>query len=76
MIRFTKLGFLKQVRVKRDQPHWLTDEEGTRIGRPNSKGARITPRPQGILDFPAEGLALSAEEGACRRPAVGPRPET
>ena len=28
VIRFTKLGFLKQVRVKRDQPHWLTDEEG------------------------------------------------
>ena len=40
VIRFTKLGFLKQVRVKRDQPHWLTDEEGTRIGRPNLEGAR------------------------------------
>ena len=22
VIRLTKLGFLKQVRVKRDQPHW------------------------------------------------------
>ena len=32
MIRLSKLGFLKQVRVKRDQPHWLTDEEGRRIG--------------------------------------------
>ena len=32
VIRLTKLGFLKQVRVKRDQPHWLTDEEGRRIG--------------------------------------------
>src|SRR5215204_3319337 len=42
VIRFTKLGFLKQVRVKRDQPHWLTDEEGTRIGRPNSEGARAS----------------------------------
>ena len=42
VIRFTKLGCLKQVRVKRDQPHWLTDEEGTRIGRPNSKGARAS----------------------------------
>src|SRR6187200_3004840 len=31
-IRLTKLGFLKQVRVKRDQPHWLTDEEDKRIG--------------------------------------------
>ena len=31
-IRLTKLAFLKQVRVKRDQPHWLTDEEGRRIG--------------------------------------------
>ena len=32
MIRLSELGFLKQVRVKRDQPHWLTDEEGRRIG--------------------------------------------
>src|SRR5215203_2167021 len=32
VIRLTKLGFLKQVRVKRDQPHWLTDEEDKRIG--------------------------------------------
>ena len=32
VIRLTKLGFLKQVRVKRDQPHWLTDEEGRSIG--------------------------------------------
>src|SRR5215203_1451178 len=31
VIRLTKLGFLKQVRVKRDQPHWSTDEEGKRI---------------------------------------------
>src|SRR5215208_2682121 len=32
VIRLSKLGFLKQVRVKRDQPHWLTDEQGRRIG--------------------------------------------
>src|SRR5215212_6894700 len=32
VIRLTKLAFLKQVRVKRDQPHWLTDEQGRRIG--------------------------------------------
>src|SRR5215203_4794240 len=32
VIRLTKLGFLKQVRVKRDQPHWWTDGEGRRIG--------------------------------------------
>ena len=32
VIRLTKLGFLKQVRVKRDQPHWSSDEEGRRIG--------------------------------------------
>src|SRR3954451_3929020 len=32
VIRLSKLGFLKQVRVKSDQPHWLTDEEGRRIG--------------------------------------------
>src|SRR3954471_822938 len=27
-----KAAVIKQVRVKRDQPHWLTDEEGKRIG--------------------------------------------
>ena len=32
VIRLTKLGFLKQVRVKRGQPHWSADEEGRRIG--------------------------------------------
>src|SRR5215203_3323582 len=32
VIRLTKLGFLKQVRIKRDQPHWSSDEEGKRIG--------------------------------------------
>src|SRR5215208_775975 len=32
VIRLTKLGFLRQVRVKRDQPHWSSDEEGRRIG--------------------------------------------
>ena len=32
VIKLTKLGFLKQVRVKRDQPHWSSDEEGRRIG--------------------------------------------
>src|SRR4051812_48677155 len=30
--RLAKLGFLKQVRVKRDQPLWTTDEDGKRIG--------------------------------------------
>src|SRR4051795_9695549 len=32
VIRLTKLGFLKQVRVKRDQPHWSSEEGGRRIG--------------------------------------------
>src|SRR5215204_1982691 len=32
VIRLTKLGFLKQVRVKRNQPHWSSDEGGRRIG--------------------------------------------
>ena len=32
MIRLTKLGLLKQIRVKRDQPHWSSDEEGKRTG--------------------------------------------
>src|SRR5215212_3148561 len=32
VIRLSKLGFLKQVRIKGDQPHWSSDEEGRRIG--------------------------------------------
>jgi len=32
VIRLTKLGLLKQIRVKRDQPHWSSDEEGKRTG--------------------------------------------
>ena len=77
VIRFTKLGFLKQVRVKRDQPHWLTDE-GTRIGRPNSKGARASrPDRKESSISPQKGLALSAEESVAvvARP-VEPRRET
>jgi len=31
-LKLTKLGFLKQVRVKGDQPLWRTDEEGRGIG--------------------------------------------
>ena len=30
--KLTELGFLKQVRVKRDQPLWTTDDDGKRIG--------------------------------------------
>jgi hypothetical protein len=78
VIRLTKLGFLKQVRVKRDQPHWLTDEEGTRIGRPNSKGARASrPDRKESSISPQKGLALSAEESVAvvARP-VEPRRET
>jgi Protein of unknown function (DUF3489) len=30
--KLTKLGFLKEVRVKHDQPLWWTDDEGKRIG--------------------------------------------
>ena len=78
VIRFTKLGFLKQVRVKRDQPHWLTDEEGTRIGRPNSEGARASrPDRKESSISPQKGLALSAEESVAvvARP-VEPRRET
>src|SRR5829696_5052215 len=77
VIRFTKLVFLKQVRVKRDQPHWLTDE-GTRIGRPNSEGARASrPDRKESSISPQKGLALSAEESVAvvARP-VEPRRET
>src|SRR3954452_12111129 len=32
LAKLTGLGFLKEVRVKHDQPLWRTDEEGKRLG--------------------------------------------
>jgi hypothetical protein len=32
LAKLTALGFLKEVRVKHDQPLWRTDEEGKRLG--------------------------------------------
>ena len=72
VIRLSKLGFLKQVRIKRDQPHWLTDEGGhadraAEFGR----RARITPRPQGIFDFPAERTGFVCRRERCCRGTAG-----
>src|SRR5215208_1280688 len=43
VIRLSKLGFLKQVRVKRDQPHWSSDEEGRRIGLKITNAGSLRP---------------------------------
>src|SRR5215207_2441025 len=76
VIRFTKLVFLKQVRVKRDQPHWLTDEEGTRIGRPNSEGARASrPDRKESSTSLQKGLALARKESVAVVPGRSSRGE-
>ena len=65
VIRFTKLVFLKQVRVKRDQPHWLTDVGGhadraAEFGRrahhaPTARNFRF-PRRKNWLSLPKRAL--------------------
>ena len=80
VIRLTKLGFLKQVRVKRDQPHWLTDEQGRRIGLKittagsaaigvgdDGKGEE-QPAPE-----PKRRVKKAAEPGEAQREAGAPR---
>ena len=80
MIRLSKLGFLKQVRVKRDQPHWLTDEQGRRIGLKittagsaaigvgdDGKGEE-QPAPE-----PKRRAKKAAEPGEAQREAAAPR---
>jgi hypothetical protein len=60
--KLTKLGFLKQVRVKRDQPHWSTDEEGKRIG------VRITKAGSAAIQMEHHG---SSEEEPAPEPKRG-----
>ena len=80
VIRLTKLGFLKQVRVKRDQPHWSSDEEGRRIGLKittagsaaigvgdDSKGEE-QPAPE-----PKRRVKKAAEPGEAQRETDAPR---
>ena len=80
VIKLTKLGFLKQVRVKRDQPHWLTDEQGRRIGLKittagsaaigvgdDGKGEE-EPAPE-----PKRRVKKAAEPGEAQREAGAPR---
>ena len=79
VIKLTKLGFLKQVRVKRDQPHWSSDE-GRRIGLKittagsaaigvgdDSKGEE-QPAPE-----PKRRVKKAAEPGEAQREAGAPR---
>src|SRR4051794_17768795 len=81
VIRLTKLGFLKQVRVKRDQPHWSSDEEGRQIGLKitnagsaaigvgdDSKGEeQPAPEPKRRVKKAAEPGEAQRETGAPRR---------
>ena len=64
VIRLSKLGFLKQVRVKRDQPHWSSDEEGRRIG------LKITTAGSAALASATTGRARSSPR---RSRSAGPR---
>src|SRR5215218_6717257 len=79
VIRLTKLGFLKQVRIKRDQPHWSSDE-GRRIGLKittagsaaigvgdDGKGEE-EPAPE-----PKRRAKKAAEPGEAQREAAAPR---
>src|SRR5215207_1776741 len=81
VIRLSKLAFLKQVRVKRDQPHWSSDEEGRRIGLKitNAGSAAIgvgddgkgeeqpAPEPKRRAKKAAEPREAQRETGAPRR---------
>ena len=80
VIRLSKLGFLKQVRVKRDQPHWLTDEEGKRIGLKitNAGSAAIGVGDDGkgeeqLAPEPKRRAKKAAEPGQTQREAGAPR---
>jgi hypothetical protein len=58
--KLTKLGFLKEVRVKHDQPLWRTDEEGKRIGLKITK---------------AGSAAIQVEDDANNDEEPGPEPK-
>ena len=80
MIRLTKLGFLKQVRVKRDQPHWSSDEEEGGLGQDHQRrlgrdwrrrrrqGRGEEPAPE-----PKRRAKKAAEPGQAQREADAPR---
>src|SRR5829696_4558471 len=80
VIRLSKLGFLRQVRVKRDQPHWLTDEQGRRIGLKSTTAGSAAigvgddgkgeeqPAPE-----PKRRAKKAAEPGEAQREAAAPR---
>src|SRR5215203_3540566 len=66
VIRLTKLGFLKQVRIKRDQPHWSSDEVGRRIGLKIPPQAR--PRLASATTARARRSPRRSRSGGSRRP--------
>src|SRR5215211_5856430 len=75
--KLTKVGFLKEVRVKHDQPLWCTDEQGKRIGLKITKAgsAAIAVEHDGKGD---DEPAPAPKRRARRRPStasrLGPRP--
>jgi hypothetical protein len=57
--KLTELGFLKEVRVKRDEPAWRTDEDEKPIGLKITKAGRTA---IGVEDE-GEGKSAGASEG-------------
>ena len=64
--KLTGLGFLKEVRVKRDEPAWRTDDDEKPVGLKITKAGRAA---IGVED---EGEGESAAEGD-GKPGLGPK---
>src|SRR5829696_3250695 len=66
VIRLSKLGFLKQVRVKRDQPHWLRTSRGGGSGSRSPPQAR--PRLASATTARARRSPRRSRSAGSRRP--------
>jgi hypothetical protein len=60
--KLTALGFVKEVRVKHDQPLWWTDDEGKRVGLK-------------ITTVGAAAIGVAEDSGSADEPASEPVPE-
>src|ERR671939_1546301 len=67
--KLTGLGFLKEVRVKRDEPAWRTDEDDKPVGLKITKAGRaaIGVEDEGGMEGGADGEAKPAPEPKARR---------
>jgi hypothetical protein len=60
--KLAALGFMKEVRVKHDQPLWWTDEEGKRVGLKITKAG-------------AAAIGVAEDGGSAEEPAPEPEPK-